>query len=151
MGGAYSREHCWESEPAGFIVCGDVSIESSGQVAKANPSDRLAQNLYVGKALFIFELLQNADDNRFTKALKLGQQPFIAFRVYHDRAIIDCNEEGFTAENVTAICSVGQSFRPAFNPTTLERRDLASRLHGESTFSPATFLSTSRIEKKTLG
>jgi hypothetical protein len=33
----------------------------------------------------------------------------VSFRVYPGRIVIDCNEDGFTRENLEAICSVGQS------------------------------------------
>lgn len=33
----------------------------------------------------------------------------MSFRVYPGRIVIDCNEDGFTRENLEAICSVGQS------------------------------------------
>jgi hypothetical protein len=35
--------------------------------------------------------------------------PFVAFHVYPDRIVVDCNEDGFTKNDLTAICSVGQS------------------------------------------
>lgn len=57
----------------------------------------------------MFELLQNADDNSFTKAAALGASPYISFRVYPRRIIIECNEDGFTDENLKAICAVGKS------------------------------------------
>jgi hypothetical protein len=58
---------------------------------------------------FIFELLQNADDNHFGKASSASQDPYVAFRVYHDKIIVECNEDGFTELNLQAICNVGQS------------------------------------------
>ncbi|KAK7403350.1 hypothetical protein QQX98_010871 [Neonectria punicea] len=69
----------------------------------------LAKNLYTSNARFVFELLQNADDNHFQTAGSLGQVPFVAFNVYPDRIVIDCNEDGFTHENLKAICAVGRS------------------------------------------
>ena len=33
----------------------------------------------------------------------------MSFGVYSDRIIMECNEDGFTAENLTAICNVGKS------------------------------------------
>jgi hypothetical protein len=35
--------------------------------------------------------------------------PFIRFSVYQKRIIVDCNEDGFTSENLVAICSIGKS------------------------------------------
>ncbi|KAH7127402.1 hypothetical protein EDB81DRAFT_662832 [Dactylonectria macrodidyma] len=69
----------------------------------------LAKNLYTSNARFVFELLQNADDNHFEKAKRLGQVPYVAFKVHPDRIVIECNEDGFTPENLKAICAVGRS------------------------------------------
>ena len=57
----------------------------------------------------MFELLQNADDNKYTKARASGAEPFVSFAVYEDQVIFECNEDGFSQENLEAICSVGQS------------------------------------------
>lgn len=70
---------------------------------------RLATNIYGSDARFIFELLQNADDNRYTRARAEGADPFISFCVYPDRIIVECNEDGFTVKDLSAICSVGES------------------------------------------
>lgn len=72
-------------------------------------SPRLATNIYGSEARFIFELLQNADDNRYTRARAEGVDPFVSFRVYPDRIIVECNEDGFTVRDLSAICSVGES------------------------------------------
>lgn len=69
----------------------------------------LAKNLYASSARFVFELLQNADDNCFKKASAHAQDPYIAFSLYSDRIIVDCNEDGFTYANLKAISAVGQS------------------------------------------
>ncbi|KAK0726345.1 hypothetical protein B0T21DRAFT_371413 [Apiosordaria backusii] len=69
----------------------------------------LARELYSKDVRFIFELLQNADDNHFARAKSDGQDPYVSFCVYHDKIIVECNEDGFTEENLRAICSIGQS------------------------------------------
>lgn len=69
----------------------------------------LAKNLYTSNARFVFELLQNAEDNHYTRAQDQGQRPYIDFHVFHDRLVIDCNEDGFTDRNLRAICDVGKS------------------------------------------
>ncbi|KAI1487736.1 hypothetical protein F5X96DRAFT_681025 [Biscogniauxia mediterranea] len=69
----------------------------------------LAKNLYTSKARFVFELLQNADDNQYTRAAASGSVPYVSFRVYPHQIIVECNEDGFTSENLAAICSVGKS------------------------------------------
>ncbi|KAI1188940.1 hypothetical protein F5B17DRAFT_450976 [Nemania serpens] len=69
----------------------------------------LATNLYTSKARFIFELLQNADDNSYSKALESGDVPYLSFRVHPSRIVVECNEDGFTDKNLAAICSIGKS------------------------------------------
>ncbi|KAI1125093.1 hypothetical protein F5Y10DRAFT_284521 [Nemania abortiva] len=69
----------------------------------------LATNLYTSKARFIFELLQNADDNTYSKALESGDIPYLSFQVYPSRIVVKCNEDGFTDKNLAAICSIGKS------------------------------------------
>lgn len=72
-------------------------------------SGRLATNLYTSKARFIFELLQNADDNAYSIALGSGDIPYLLFRVHPGRIVVECNEDGFTDKNLAAICSIGKS------------------------------------------
>lgn len=74
---------------------------------------RLAKHIYSSNARFVFELLQNADDNQFGRALARNELPFIAFHAFSDRIIVECNEDGFTKENLSAICSVGESTKAA--------------------------------------
>ncbi|KAE8338025.1 hypothetical protein BDV24DRAFT_177138 [Aspergillus arachidicola] len=69
----------------------------------------LSKNLYNSSARFVFELLQNADDNFYHRAKLRGSMPFVSFHVHPQRIVVDCNEDGFTHENLKAICSVGKS------------------------------------------
>ncbi|KAI0977216.1 hypothetical protein F4678DRAFT_468441 [Xylaria arbuscula] len=69
----------------------------------------LAKNLYTSKARFIFELLQNADDNTYSTALKSGDVPYLSFRVHPSCIVVECNEDGFSGKNLEAICSIGKS------------------------------------------
>jgi hypothetical protein len=54
-------------------------------------------------------LIQNAEDNDYRRAISNGTAPYIKFTVYPNKIVIDSNEDGFTTENVIAICKVGQS------------------------------------------
>lgn len=54
-------------------------------------------------------MIQNAEDNCYRRATSSGAEPYIKFTVYRDKIVIDSNEDGFTTENVVAICKVGQS------------------------------------------
>jgi hypothetical protein len=50
------------------------------------------------------ELIQNADDNTYNCPI-----PTLSFSYRPGSLRIDCNEVGFTAENVDAICAIGRS------------------------------------------
>lgn len=54
-------------------------------------------------------MLQNADDNSYLEALSRNALPFVSFRVYRDRIVVECNEDGFAPANLTAIFSMGES------------------------------------------
>jgi hypothetical protein len=57
----------------------------------------------------VFELIQNAEDNDYKKVEQKGEVPFISFKVYPGRIIIDSNEDGFAEANVRALCNIGKS------------------------------------------
>ena len=69
----------------------------------------LVDNLYSKDTRFIYELIQNAEDNSYATATGANEKPFLIFRVYADKIIIDSNEDGFNESNVKAICSTGES------------------------------------------
>ncbi|KAG4288696.1 hypothetical protein FPRO06_03518 [Fusarium proliferatum] len=75
----------------------------------SNPIKILAKQIYSSGARFVFELLQNAEDNIFNKARKAEALPFISFKIYPNKIIVECNEDGFTEPDLEAICAVGQS------------------------------------------
>ncbi len=70
---------------------------------------RLAEELYGSHARFIFELLQNADDNKFSEAAKRNAVPNIKFKMFSSKILVECNEDGFTERDMQAICAVGRS------------------------------------------
>ena len=82
-----------------------------------NAIQNLAEGLYSKRPHFIFELIQNAEDNKYKEQDRY--QPYISFQltkndptctVSSDGAlIIENNEIGFTHENVNAICAVGKT------------------------------------------
>ena len=65
--------------------------------------------MYGSDARFVFELLQNADDNRFDLARASGAVPTVSFHIRPNKIIVECNEDGFTLEDLSTICSVGRS------------------------------------------
>ncbi|KAF4331984.1 hypothetical protein FBEOM_14228 [Fusarium beomiforme] len=73
----------------------------------------LAKNIYGSGARFVFELLQNAEDNSFRKANRRNDPPFISFQIHPKHIVVECNEDGFTRSDLKAICSVGESTKTA--------------------------------------
>lgn len=69
----------------------------------------VVDNLYSKETHFLYELIQNAEDNSYYIATADAEEPFLAFKLYPDRIIIDSNEDGFSESNIRAICSVGNS------------------------------------------
>lgn len=57
----------------------------------------------------MFELLQNCDDNDYSKATRRKEDPYVSFQVFKDRLVIQTNEDGFEPKHVRAICEAGQS------------------------------------------
>ncbi|TGJ87512.1 hypothetical protein E0Z10_g1294 [Xylaria hypoxylon] len=54
-------------------------------------------------------MLQNADDNSFSRARARNEEPFVKFHVAPRHITVECNEDGFTPKNLSAICSIGKS------------------------------------------
>lgn len=54
-------------------------------------------------------MIQNAEDNQYTRAAADNREPYLGFNVYPDRIVVDSNEDGFTEIDVRAICSTGES------------------------------------------
>jgi len=69
----------------------------------------LATNIYSKDTRFVFELIQNAEDNEYKRAWAANEAVYIKFSAYPEKVIVDSNEDGFTEADVRAICSVGQS------------------------------------------
>ncbi|KAI0316837.1 hypothetical protein OF83DRAFT_1124692 [Amylostereum chailletii] len=67
--------------------------------------ERLSSDLYNKKTHFLLEFIQNADDNSYAP----GIVPTLKLRMRDRQISILCNEVGFTAENVRAICDIGAS------------------------------------------
>ncbi|ALV63679.1 hypothetical protein ADU37_CDS19800 [Thermococcus sp. 2319x1] len=66
---------------------------------------KLAEDIHTKKPHFIFELIQNAEDNEYEKDVI----PKIKFVLTSDYLIIQNNETGFKEENVWALCKIGGS------------------------------------------
>lgn len=70
---------------------------------------RLATHLYSTETRYVFELIQNAEDNAYSHVISRGEDPYIHFHIYPDRVVVDSNEDGFTEAHVRSICATGDS------------------------------------------
>ena len=84
--------------------------------------DSLATNLYSTDTRFVLELIQNAEDNSYTKAKAANEHPFLSFTIHPDKIVVDSNEDGFTEANVTAICSITESGKVVSSKTEAQRQ-----------------------------
>ncbi len=104
------------SEPWAHIECIRKDFQASQRVKDSlnNSIQALAHDLYSKETHFIFELIQNAEDNTYKEA-----EPSISFRLVKadptntqnavGALIIQNNEIGFSPDNVDAICAVGKT------------------------------------------
>ena len=65
----------------------------------------MAQQLNTKDTRFVYELIQNADDNYYLG----GVEPFLEFTLREEYLKIESNEVGFTRENIEAISKISQS------------------------------------------
>ncbi|KAI9443898.1 hypothetical protein H4582DRAFT_2071449 [Lactarius indigo] len=75
--------------------------------------ERLSSDLYNKKTHFLLEFIQNADDNTYAD----GVTPSLNLRIEDSLVVFECNERGFLADNVKAICDIGQSTKTRENAT----------------------------------
>lgn len=72
---------------------------------------RLSADLYDTAAHFLWEFLQNADDNDYDPRVI----PWLQLTYDSTFLRVDCNEVGFTADNVEAICTIRGSTKSGHN------------------------------------
>jgi HSP90 family molecular chaperone len=65
----------------------------------------VSKDLYSRETHFVLELVQNADDNRYAP----GVSPELTFTLMPECVTVRNNEVGFSADNVRALCTVGDS------------------------------------------
>ncbi|XP_044946062.1 protein NO VEIN-like isoform X3 [Hordeum vulgare subsp. vulgare] len=71
----------------------------------------LSQELYSQDSHIILELIQNADDNTYLKDV----EPTLAFVLQDDGIAVLNNETGFSADNIRALCDIGNSTKKGSN------------------------------------
>ncbi|KAL8711523.1 MAG: hypothetical protein Q9225_007104 [Loekoesia sp. 1 TL-2023] len=76
--------------------------------------DKLGVEIYSQAVHFALELIQNADDASYTR-LQPSQVPYLAFEAKKNLIHVRCNEDGFSTEDVEALCDVDQSTKSATN------------------------------------
>lgn len=67
------------------------------------------QDLSTINPRIFYEILQNADDCLYSKAKATLRQPNISFSLFPDTLVVDYNEDGFTQQNVEALCDIRKS------------------------------------------
>jgi hypothetical protein len=82
-------------------------------VSVLNALRRLSDQLYNKSTHFLLELLQNADDNTFN-----CKTPIVNFTYRPGSLRVDCNEVGFSEQNVRALCTIGESTKAGVNRST---------------------------------
>jgi hypothetical protein len=66
----------------------------------------LSKEIYSQTSHFVYELIQNAEDNRYHPRCS---DRFVEFTIDEKRIVVRNNEVGFSAEDVKALCSVAES------------------------------------------
>ncbi|XP_021290702.1 uncharacterized protein LOC110421426 [Herrania umbratica] len=70
----------------------------------------LSQELYSQDSHFLLELVQNADDNVYSGNV----EPTLTFILQESGIIVLNNEQGFSAQNIRALCDVGSSTKRGY-------------------------------------
>ncbi|KAL9142499.1 hypothetical protein ABFS82_14G173500 [Erythranthe guttata] len=71
----------------------------------------LSQELYSQDSHFLLELVQNADDNVYPRNV----EPTLSFILLEEGIVVLNNEQGFSTENIRALCDVGNSTKKGSN------------------------------------
>ncbi|KAL4757107.1 uncharacterized protein BDW70DRAFT_153630 [Aspergillus foveolatus] len=79
------------------------------QTIAGSSIEHVAEDLYDADTGYIFELIQDAEDNRYNIAERNHREPPLHFTLHQDRLTVDSNEDGFTKADVHAICSIHRS------------------------------------------
>eukprot|EP00929_Paragymnodinium_shiwhaense_P071745 TRINITY_DN36441_c0_g2_i2.p1 TRINITY_DN36441_c0_g2~~TRINITY_DN36441_c0_g2_i2.p1 ORF type:complete len:2454 (-),score=489.74 TRINITY_DN36441_c0_g2_i2:43-7074(-) len=88
------------------LRCRDFGADGAGMMGRA--LDKLSKDLYDRAFHFIFELVQNCDDNHYST----DAHPTALFILSNMSIVVLNNERGFNAKNVQAISDVGASTKP---------------------------------------
>ncbi|KAF5561292.1 hypothetical protein FNAPI_3731 [Fusarium napiforme] len=107
VGHGYIEAAKLDAMPADIRRVVEEALKSNSKPHAA--ATELVEKLAAGNINVVFELLQNADDNQYTRAKAACANPGVQFIVTPDMVIIGSNEDGFTESNVKALCDFGKS------------------------------------------
>ncbi|KAF5687871.1 hypothetical protein FDENT_5161 [Fusarium denticulatum] len=107
VGHGYIEAAKLDAMPADIRRVVEEALKSNSRSHAA--ATELVEKLAAGNINVAFELLQNADDNQYTRAKAACANPGVQFIVTPDMVIIGTNEDGFTESNVKALCDFGKS------------------------------------------
>ncbi|EXL91560.1 hypothetical protein NOF04DRAFT_17789 [Fusarium oxysporum II5] len=107
VGHGYIEAAKLDAMPADIRRVVEEALKSNSKSHAA--ATEAVQKLAAGNINVAFELLQNADDNQYTRAKAACANPGVQFIVTQDMVIIGSNEDGFTESNVKSLCDFGKS------------------------------------------
>ncbi|RDW58036.1 hypothetical protein BP6252_13447 [Coleophoma cylindrospora] len=99
------RENLRKQTEAATNVSVRIHSPDVSAVAKFFTLFSIARQLWSNNTHFINELIRNADNCRYSHE----ETPRISFHIYPKWMAVQYNEDGFSAEDVTALCSTGLS------------------------------------------
>ncbi|KAF5246024.1 hypothetical protein FANTH_7114 [Fusarium anthophilum] len=107
VGHGYIEAAKLDAMPADIRRVVEEALKSNSKSHAA--ATELVERLAAGNINVAFELVQNADDNQYTRAKAACANPGVQFIVTPDMVIIGSNEDGFTEGNVKALCDFDKS------------------------------------------
>ncbi|KAF5666548.1 hypothetical protein FCIRC_10136 [Fusarium circinatum] len=107
VGHGYIEAAKLDAMPADIRRVVEEALKSNSKSHAA--ATELVERLAAGNINVAFELLQNADDNQYTRAKAACANPGVQFIVTPDMVIIGSNEDGLTEGNVKALCDFDKS------------------------------------------
>ena len=79
---------------------------------------RRATQLYSQEVRYPFELIQNADDAKYSIAAEEKATPMLSFAFSSTELVVESNEDGFRRKDVQAMCTIGESSKTADSEET---------------------------------
>jgi len=92
-----------------------MAIIDAQQARISRNVHRMIKSTFSHDACIVLQLILNADDNIYSPTTL----PTISFNITPTAITVENNEEGFTANNIRALCDVGRSTK--IGPTNLEK------------------------------